>query len=211
MAIEDGERSEFEGTLEYVAARWREADRGTLRHAFPLLARGRPVAPESLAERAGVSVAMADTAMRSGPLGLDADGALSELFGVMQAPTLHRVEVEGRAGFTCCAVVAHTLPALVDQAVTVESVDPLSRRVIKLRLSPRFHRASPAFDGSRLFPDDATERRSRRRARCVLLSHQALRGPRLRTGVRRPQLAAPSGLGGGAARSGSPACQQDLV
>lgn len=136
MAIEDGERSEFEGTLEYVAARWRDADRGTLRHAFPLLARGRPVAPESLAERAGVSVAMADAAMRSGPLGLDADGALSELFGVMQAPTLHRVEVDGRAGFTCCAVVAHTLPALVDQAVTVESVDPLSRRVIKLRLSP---------------------------------------------------------------------------
>ena len=197
MAIEDGERSEFEGTLEYVAARWREADRGTLRHAFPLLARGHPVAPESHSLvtsncgqmqgrqtqamlwhrrgwltpqmptirrnpsgdrglRADAASLLVDDAKASPPPRslptprktlprdpsdfnhglLDANGALSELFGVMQAPTLHRVEVEGRAGFTCCAVVAHTLPALVDQPVTVESVDPLSRRVIKLRLSP---------------------------------------------------------------------------
>ena len=136
MITQDGAQSKFEGTLEYVETRWRDADRATLRHAFGMLARGRAVTADCLAERAGVSVAAAGAAMRSAPVGLDAGGALNELFGVMLTPTLHRVEIEGRAIFTCCAAVAHTMPSLVDRPVTVESVDPVSRRLVTLRLSP---------------------------------------------------------------------------
>lgn len=135
MTTEDTEQAKFEGTLQYVEARWRDADRATLRHAFALLARGRPVSPELLAERADVGVATAADAMRSGPTGLDGGGELIELFGVMLAPTLHRVEIGGQAIFACCAVVAQALPALVDRPATVESVDPVSRRLVKLRLS----------------------------------------------------------------------------
>ncbi len=171
----EDERSEFEGTLEYVAARWHAADRATLRHAFALLAEGRAVASQTLAEQAGVSDARARSALESGPIGLDAEGKLDELFGIMLDPTLHRVEIENRTIFTCCAVIAHTLPMLLDRPVTVESVDPLSRRIVRLRLHPDSVERLEPSGAVACFPTtpDGTHFTDVREAFCSHLKHFA--------------------------------------
>ena len=39
--------------------------------------------------------------------------------------------------FSCCALLAHMTPLFLDTAVLLESVDPQSRGVIRLELSPK--------------------------------------------------------------------------
>ncbi|NKB89250.1 MAG: hypothetical protein GKS06_13615 [Acidobacteria bacterium] len=128
------ELDELWGTLRYIEDRWRSADRRTLRVAFAELANGRPVSPSRLAELAGTTAEQARHALKSGPVGLDEDGNLNELFGVMLDATLHRVEVGGRVIYACCALVAHCVPVIVNETVRLESTDPVRRRLVTLEL-----------------------------------------------------------------------------
>jgi hypothetical protein len=53
----------------------------------------------------------------------------------MFSPTVHRVEVGDVALFSCCALLAQLVPALIERQVRVESVDPVSRRIVRLVIS----------------------------------------------------------------------------
>lgn len=52
------------------------------------------------------------------------------------APTYHRLEIDGRAVFSCCALWAHVIPKLIDRNVRVESIDPHSNELVHLELTP---------------------------------------------------------------------------
>ena len=119
-------------TLENIAKRWQGADAQVLRPAFSLLALGRPLAPDDIAGSLSLAVERVRAALRYRTIGTDASGHLVELFGFMLQPSWHRVDIEGRSMFACCALVAHTIPVLTEEPVRIVSVDPLSRGVVEI-------------------------------------------------------------------------------
>jgi alkylmercury lyase len=62
-------------------------------------------------------------------------GRVTELFGITSEPTTHRIDVDGKILFSCCALVAHTVPAILGQAATVISTDPVSGNKIRISIS----------------------------------------------------------------------------
>jgi alkylmercury lyase len=122
--------------IDRLAERWAGADRATLRQLFPLLATEGPVPVDKLAEVTGRSGRDLDALLESGRAGRDERGRLIELFGISIDPTRHRVEVDRRALFACCALVAQVVPPLVDRPARIESIDPISRRIVRLDVEP---------------------------------------------------------------------------
>lgn len=127
--------SKFEETIEHLKTRWQHTDKNFLRQLFPLLAAGRPILLTHLAEIAHKDIAAIEQELVKGYTGRDIKGNVIELFGVMQSPTLHRIQVGQVCLFSCCALVAHMVPLLLDRAATIESVDPISHRLIRLQVS----------------------------------------------------------------------------
>lgn len=123
-------------TIKHLADRWAGADRQLLRQVFPLLAEGQPVEIDRIAERTGTSITLVENALVEGRAGRDAAGRVVDLSGLMLSPTMHRVEIDGVALFSCCALLSHLTPFLLDRAVRLESVDPMSRGVIRFELNP---------------------------------------------------------------------------
>lgn len=64
-----------------------------------------------------------------------ASGRVTELFGITREPTLHRIECDGKTLFSCCALVAHTVPAIFGKAATIVSTDPVSGAVVRMHIS----------------------------------------------------------------------------
>ena len=64
-----------------------------------------------------------------------ASGRVSELFGITREPTLHRIECDGNTLFSCCALVAHMVPAIFGKAATIISTDPVSGADVRIRIS----------------------------------------------------------------------------
>lgn len=121
-------------TLETLAARWRSA--GPLLAGFSLLAHGRPVSVEEIARAAGTENSQVEEAVDAARCERDARGRLIDLYGMTLTPSLHRLAIDGKILFSCCALWAHVIPKLVDTTVRVESVDPLRRHLVRLSLSP---------------------------------------------------------------------------
>ena len=122
-------------TIQLLASRW--ADAGILLPAFPLLASGRPLGIAEIAAASGVSAIRVTEALDSGRCERDATGRLIDLYGMTLTPTLHRLEIDRKIVFSCCALWAHVIPKLVERTVRVESVDPVSRELIRLSVSPQ--------------------------------------------------------------------------
>lgn len=123
-------------SVRHLANRWVDADKQLLKQVFPLLATGQPVSIDQIAERTGATTAAVEEALRRGRAGRDSKGWVVELSGLMLSPTLHRVEVGGVALFSCCALLAHMTPLFLNTDVILESVDPQSRGLVRLELSP---------------------------------------------------------------------------
>jgi hypothetical protein len=123
-------------TLEQLAARWAAADKRILRPVFPLLAAGQPVPVLRIAEMAGASPSEVERALERGRAGRDGEGRVVELSGLTLGPTLHRLEIAEAVLFSCCALLAHLVPWLLGQPIKMESVDPVTRRLVKLTVAP---------------------------------------------------------------------------
>lgn len=121
-------------TLDLLASRWRSA--GTLLAGFPLLAQGRPVPVEEIAGASGTELDSVKRAVDAARSERDAQGRLIDLYGLTLTPTIHRLMIDGKVLFSCCALWAHVIPKLVEQTVEVESVDPLRSELVRLTLSP---------------------------------------------------------------------------
>jgi len=127
--------SKFEETIEHLKARWQHTDRNFLRQLFPLLADGRPISLTQLTEITHKDIVTVEQELAKGHTGRDSKGNVIELFGVMQLPSPHRIQLGQVCLFSCCALVAHMVPLLLDRTATIESVDPISHRLVKLQVS----------------------------------------------------------------------------
>ena len=137
------ESSDFTSTIRILANRWAAA--GLLLPAFPLLARGQPLGVDEIAEASGVNVDRVTQVLENARCERDDDGRLIDLFGMTLSSTLHRLTIDGKVLFSCCALWAHVIPKLVGRLVQVDSVDPSSRESVQLSLSPDgIEGASPA-------------------------------------------------------------------
>jgi alkylmercury lyase len=126
----------FEKTIEHISLRWRQTNKILLRQLFPLLAQGRPVSPTQLAQITGIDVRTVEQALIESHTDRDMQGNVIELFGISQAPTLHRIQIGHVCLFSCCALVSQMVPLLLSQTATIESVDPVGHRLIRLTVSP---------------------------------------------------------------------------
>jgi len=125
---------QFDSTIRCLADRWSCA--GLLLPGFPLLARGEPLTVGQIAGAAEVNDHEVEEALRQARCAFDESGRLIDLFGMTLAPTYHRLEIDGKAVFSCCALWAHVIPKLVSRAVLVESIDPVSREIVRLEIAP---------------------------------------------------------------------------
>ena len=125
---------QFDSTIRCLAERWSGA--GLLLPGFPLLARGEPLTVGQIADAAGVNDHEVEAALRKARCAFNESGRLIDLFGMMLAPSYHRLEIDGKAVFSCCALWAHVIPKLLDRVVLVESVDPQSRELVRLEIGP---------------------------------------------------------------------------
>jgi alkylmercury lyase len=103
------------------------------------LARGRPVTgPEidTIAADLGWAPEAAHAFLRPLTERDSADAVIGVLPGLSLGDHPHRFRVNGRWMSTWCAEDALFLPALLGQTATVESASPLSRRPVRLTVSP---------------------------------------------------------------------------
>ena len=89
-------------TIQLLAQRWSQAE--VLLAGFPLLARGEPLAIAELSRKTGVPEDRIERIVETGHCDLDAAGRLIGLYGMTMAPTLHRLEIDGRIVYCCCAL-----------------------------------------------------------------------------------------------------------
>ncbi len=127
--------SRVEHSLMPVVARWAEQDKELLLPLFRLIATGEAVEEARLAKELNRETDAIRAALKSSLAEIDSRGRISELFGVTHAPTLHRIELGGVTLYSCCALVAHMVPAIMRQAVAIESTDPIDGSNIKLTIS----------------------------------------------------------------------------
>ncbi len=127
--------SRVEQSLMPVVARWAEQDKGMLLPLFRLIASGEPLDENQLAEDLYIGADAFSGALGASLAEIDSLGRVSELFGITRDTTLHRIDVGGETLFSCCALVAHMVPAIIQQAVTVESIDPINGDKIRLAIS----------------------------------------------------------------------------
>lgn len=124
----------FDSTIRCLAERW--SDAGLLLPAFPLLARGEPLSVSRIAKKAGINDHEVEEALINARCAFNDNGLLIDLFGMMLTPSYHRLEIDGKVVFSCCALWAHVIPKLIDRTVLVESVDPHRRDLVRLEIAP---------------------------------------------------------------------------
>ncbi len=125
---------QFDSTIRCLAERW--SDAGLLLASFPLLARGEPLTVGQIANAVGVDDHEVEAALSKARCAFNDSGRLIDLFGMRLTPGYHRVEIDGKAVFSCCALWAHVIPKLIDRVVLIESVDPQSRELVRLEIAP---------------------------------------------------------------------------
>jgi len=118
-----------------VVARWAKQDKGMLLPLFRLIASGEPLDETQLAEDLNIGADAFSVALNTSLAEIDSLGRVSELFGITRETTLHRIDVGEETLYSCCALVAHMVPAIIQQAVTVESIDPINGDKIRLAIS----------------------------------------------------------------------------
>ncbi len=102
---------------------------------FRMIASGEPLDEARLAKDLGIGTDEFNATVGASLAEIDSLRRVSELFGITRETTLHRIDVGGEILFSCCALVAHMVPAIMQQAATVESIDPINGDKIRLAIS----------------------------------------------------------------------------
>jgi alkylmercury lyase len=104
---------------------------------YRLLAEGRPVRPERIAESAGLDRAAVDRALEEWPGTFrDEQGCVVSFWGLAQPEMPHRFEVDGARLHAWCAWDTLFLPALIRRTARVSSQCPVTGEMISLRVAP---------------------------------------------------------------------------
>lgn len=121
-------------TIRALAERWRDA--GVLLPGFSMLAAGRPVKTQRLAEVVGLSEEQLIEKLRAVRSQRDMQGHIVDLFGMSLSPTPHRLASDRGQFYACCALWAHAIPRFLGTNVEVRSVDPIDGTVVEIGVSP---------------------------------------------------------------------------
>lgn len=124
-------------TVRHLALRWEHADKQILRFVFRLLAEGKPVTAARIAGVVGAAPGAVEKALELARAGRDANEQVVELSGLTLNPTMHRLQIGDKVLFGCCALLAQLAALLVKETVRIDSVDPVSRRVVRLDVGPQ--------------------------------------------------------------------------
>jgi len=102
-----------------------------------LLAEGRPVSTERIAETVGISREEASAILReSSGVELDDKDAVVGCFGLSLMPTPHHFRLGDHEFFTWCALDALFLPIVLNQSARVESSCPVTGATVQIAVSP---------------------------------------------------------------------------
>ena len=118
-----------------VVTRWAGQDKDLLFPLFQLIASGDWLEEARLARSLNRDRSEIDAMLDTSLAEVNEHGHVAELFGITREPTLHRIDVSGTTLYSCCALVAHMVPAIMQQAVVIESTDPVSGRKLRLEIS----------------------------------------------------------------------------
>lgn len=127
--------SRVERSLAPVVARWANQDKYLLLPLFSMIASGEQLQHARLARQLGRRTDAVIAALSASLAEMDPQGRVTELFGITRDLTLHRIEVGGDILYSCCALVAHMVPAIWRQAAVIESTDPVCGRKVRLVVS----------------------------------------------------------------------------
>lgn len=125
----------IEASLSPLISRWASQDKELLAPMFKEVRSGKKPGngnPDAVPDSASL---MDRKALDDSLATLDSSGRVAELFGIAREPTSHRVNFSGDAIFSCCALVAHTAPAIFEYAATIESTDPISGEKVIVEIS----------------------------------------------------------------------------
>jgi hypothetical protein len=136
MRVDRLARRRIAALANLLVDRWAVAEREALRPLFRLLAAEGPVSVKRLAEVTGRKGRALNDLLDVGRAGRDEHGRLVELFGVAVFRTRHRIVVDERELFACCALVSLMVPIMLGRPVRIESSDPMSGRSIRLLVDP---------------------------------------------------------------------------
>ena len=131
VLCQDLVRSSFKS----VVTRWAGQDKVLLFPLFQLIASGDSLEEARLARSLNRDRSEIDAMLDTSLAEVDEHGRVAELFGITREPTLHRIDVSGTILYSCCALVAHMVPAIMQQAVVIESTDPISGSKLRLEIS----------------------------------------------------------------------------
>jgi alkylmercury lyase len=129
---------------------------------YRLLARGRPVPRETLAQRLAISIGAVNRILDGWP-GVFSDAQTRIVgYGGLSIPAAyrspHRFMVDGRALSAWCAWDTLFLPQLLGQTADIESAGPVRGEAVRLRVSPeRVERVEPADAAMSILVPDAKD------------------------------------------------------
>jgi alkylmercury lyase len=127
--------TEAKNLVAHLVTRWGGLNKTIIRSIFRLLAKGQPVPISHIAERSECGKSAVSEALESAPVRLDEENRVIDVFGFTLDPTFHRVQLDGISLYTCCALWSHFIPRVTDMSAEVDSVDPISRRIVRLTIT----------------------------------------------------------------------------
>jgi alkylmercury lyase len=103
---------------------------------YRLLAQGRPVSPEQIAEQAGVDAGrVAGLLERRYGVELDANRSVVGFWGLTLSPTPHRLDIDGQRLYAWCAWDTLFLPGVLRTPIAVESTCPTTGDAVSLTVT----------------------------------------------------------------------------
>ncbi len=119
------------------AERWRHHDRSVLRDTLLCMIDGLPMDSRSVSTRSSIPESQVSTAFATDRYDLNSSGKVVEVFGVSPTtPRPFQLETQGSILYICCALVSVMMSQLTPGQKTILSVDPISKRPIKVISGP---------------------------------------------------------------------------
>ena len=119
------------------AERWRRHDRSVLHDTLLCMIDGQPMDSRSVSTRSSIPESQVSAAYATDRYDLNNSGDVVEVFGVSPTtPRPFQLETQGSTLNICCALVSVMMSQLTPGQKTILSVDPISKRPIKVISGP---------------------------------------------------------------------------
>ncbi len=119
------------------AERWRDHDRSVLRDTLLCMLAGQPVNSRSVSKISSIPESQVLAAFATDRYDLNSSGEVVEVFGVSTTTSRpFQFDTQGSTLNVCCALVSVMMSQLTPGQKSIVSIDPISRRPVKLISGP---------------------------------------------------------------------------